>query len=379
MKAMRVVVLVAFAAGAVAGSLSLVPTWAQTVPITTVTGTVTANLGTTDNTVLDNIDADLTTIDGRVDGLETLIGTTNTSLSTIDGRVDGIEALLGTIDADTGNLATALGSVDLTEGDDGSVAGASDALRVITLSHYWNGSTWARAGQAVGGSGVIDGDTTRVTIATDDPVNDAAVELAAAINTSRLDVSLSTLPALVAGTANIGDVDVLSIAAGDNNIGNVDIVSSALPTGAATAANQTTELGYLDGLEGLIGTTNTNTANLAASTNHYRTSAGATEDEFQVKGSAGVITGGIVTNTNAAARYLRCADLLAVNTTPGTSTVAFGVAIPGSTTGAGFALPVPPGGVTFGTGITCWLVTGAADTDVAEVAANEIKVNLFYR
>jgi hypothetical protein len=35
-------------------------------------------------------------------------------------------------------------------------------------------------------------------------------------------------------------VQVLSIAAGDNNIGNVDIVSSALPTGASTAALQTT-------------------------------------------------------------------------------------------------------------------------------------------
>lgn len=36
-----------------------------------------------------------------------------------------------------------------------------------------------------------------------------------------------TLPALSAGTNNIGDVDVLSIAAGDNNIGNVDIASIA--------------------------------------------------------------------------------------------------------------------------------------------------------
>jgi len=39
------------------------------------------------------------------------------------------------------------------------------------------------------------------------------------------DVDVLTLPALVAGSANIGDVDILTIAAGDNNIGNVDIVS----------------------------------------------------------------------------------------------------------------------------------------------------------
>ena len=45
-----------------------------------------------------------------------------------------------------------------------------------------------------------------------------------------LDVDVTRLPALVAGTANIGDVDILSIAAGDNNIGNVDIVSGTITT-----------------------------------------------------------------------------------------------------------------------------------------------------
>lgn len=48
--------------------------------------------------------------------------------------------------------------------------------------------------------------------------------------TNGLDVDVTRLPALVAGTANIGDVDVLTIAAGDNNIGNVDL-ASAIPAG----------------------------------------------------------------------------------------------------------------------------------------------------
>ena len=48
-------------------------------------------------------------------------------------------------------------------------------------------------------------------------------------------VSLAAVPALVAGSANIGDVDIASIAAGDNNIGNVDIVS--LPALVAGSAN----------------------------------------------------------------------------------------------------------------------------------------------
>lgn len=57
----------------------------------TVDGTVTANLSATDNTVLDNIDADLTTVIGHVDGIETV---------------------LGTIDTDTSNMATSLGNLD---------------------------------------------------------------------------------------------------------------------------------------------------------------------------------------------------------------------------------------------------------------------------
>ncbi len=112
---------------------------------------------------------------------------------------------------------------------------------------------------------------------------------------------------------------------------------------------------------------------------HYRTSAGATEDEHEVKGSAGRLFSIVATNTNAAARYLRCANQVIGSTTPGTTTVFLGLAIPGATTGAGFTTNFGPSGVAFSTGLTCWLVTGAADSDVTEVAANEIKVNYVYK
>jgi hypothetical protein len=112
---------------------------------------------------------------------------------------------------------------------------------------------------------------------------------------------------------------------------------------------------------------------------HYRTSAGSTEDEHEVKATAGRLFSITATNTNASARYLRCSNLTAANTTPGTSTVFLGVAIPGQTTGAGITFSFAGSkGVAFSTALTCWLVTGAADTDVAEVAANEIKVVYAY-
>jgi hypothetical protein len=55
------------------------------------------------------------------------------------------------------------------------------------------------------------------------------------------------------------------------------------------------------------------------------------------------------------------------------------LAIPGATTGAGFVHSFGPNGMAFSTALTCAFTTGAADTDVAEVAANEIKATYTYK
>jgi hypothetical protein len=62
------------------------------------------------NALLTSIDGNLTTIDGRVDGLETLIGTTNSTLTIIDGRVDGLEALITSTNSKLDTLNTAVAS-----------------------------------------------------------------------------------------------------------------------------------------------------------------------------------------------------------------------------------------------------------------------------
>lgn len=124
-----------------------------------------------------------------------------------------------------------------------------------------------------GGSGTVDATTQRVVLATDvalptgtnsigqvtanagTNLNTSALALESGGNLAAAATSLATLDnivsgneaqvdivaALPAGTNNIGDVDVLSIAAGDNNIGNVDIVTVPTdPFGAnADAASAT--------------------------------------------------------------------------------------------------------------------------------------------
>jgi hypothetical protein len=61
--------------------------------------------------------------------------------------------------------------------------------------------------------------------------------------TNGLDVDVTRLPALAAGTNNIGDVDVLTLPelpAGDNNIGNVDVVT--MPNVTLAAGTNTNEV-----------------------------------------------------------------------------------------------------------------------------------------
>jgi hypothetical protein len=109
-----------------------------------------------------------------------------------------------------------------------------------------------------------------------------------------------------------------------------------------------------------------------ATTKRY-ISVGVTEDKHQICSAPCTLYSVTSTNTNAAARYLKCENDVTANTAPGTDVPELDLAIPGATTGAGITFQFPVGAA-FSVGLTCWLVTGTAEADVAEVAANEIKI-----
>ncbi len=70
-------------------------------------------LSNEDKAALDLINTNLGVLDGRVDGLETLITATNSALtSTLAGYLDGVEALLSTANTNSGNMVTALQIID---------------------------------------------------------------------------------------------------------------------------------------------------------------------------------------------------------------------------------------------------------------------------
>jgi hypothetical protein len=95
-----------------------------------------------------------------------------------------------------------------------------------------------------------------------------------------------------------------------------------------------------------------------------------------VKASAGTLYTLVVTNLNAAVRYLKVYNSASV--TVGTTTPVWTFAIPASTTGAGFNVPIPACGIAFSTGICLGMTTGIADNNTGAVAANEIIANYAY-
>lgn len=60
--------------------------------------------------------------------------------------------------------------------------------------------------------------------------------------------------------------------------------------GDATAANQTTIIGHVDGIEGLLGTIDTDTGNIATNTSNTASGVGATSDAAVAAGDAGSVT-----------------------------------------------------------------------------------------
>lgn len=154
---------------------------------------------------------------------------------------------------------------------------------------------------------------------------DAAIDVISGDAANGLDVDVTRLPALAAGTNNIGDVDVLTLpalVAGTANIGDVDVLTVPAPLSTAgggteatalrvTLASDSTGLVSVDDNGGSLTVDGTVTANLAAGTNNI--------------GDVDVLTLPAATNAGATAKT---SDY---DTGVGTDTVTmFGLALPAS-------------------------------------------------
>ena len=103
-------------------------------------------------------------------------------------------------------------------------------------------------------------------------------------------------------------------------------------------------------------------------------SVGTTEDKHAVCTGPCRVESILAGNVAATVAFLKCENDTSANTAPGTDTPEFSMPIPGAATGGGFMAPFPVGKY-FSNALTCWIVTGKADSDVAEVVANDVHLN----
>lgn len=174
---------------------------------------------------------------------------TSAKQDTIIGHVDGIEGLLTTIDADTSVLA----GVDFATGADvaslGVTGGGAEAtaLRVTIASD----STGVVSIDDNGGAITVDGTVT------------ADTEL----TTADLDTGGGTDTRAVVGIVGSasGGGQLIPGSSTDGLLVNLGANNDVTVSGVSTEANQTTIIGHLDGVEGLLTTIDTDTGNIVTS------------------------------------------------------------------------------------------------------------------
>lgn len=173
------------------------------------------------------------------------VGNTNVDVNTGNASAGTLRVVLASdqpvvsVDDNAGSL-TVDGTVTVTDG--------AGALNVIVDSSALpsGASTAANQSTANGLLTTIDADTGGILA-----------------DTAAIQTAVETLDNIVSGSE-----------------AQVDIVSSALPSGASTAANQSTIIGHVDGIETLLGTIDTDTG--AISTNSSTIAGAVSGSEMQV-------------------------------------------------------------------------------------------------
>lgn len=162
----------------------------------------------------------------KQDTAQTSLDAIKTAVEVLDNVVSGSEAqvdVVGALPAGDNNI----GNVDLASAIPAGTNNIGD-VDVLTVPADPFGAN-ADAAATAGSTGSIQAKL-RLLTSQLDAVKTAVETLDNAISGSEMQVDV--VGALPAGTNNIGDVDILSIAAGDNNIGNVDVVTlPATPAG----------------------------------------------------------------------------------------------------------------------------------------------------
>ena len=245
-------------------------------------GTWTVDLGATDNAVLDTIATPIATIGTTPLQRVAIFDASNAQITSFGG---GVQYTEGDTDAsitgtacmweDTSNTLVATSAakpfpVEIVAGaGSGGTAAADDA-------DFTAGTT---SGTPVMGvyestpSSVTDGDLGIAGITATRQLRTSAaqsgtwtVDLGATDNAVLDAIAASLAGTLTVGSHAVTNAGTFAVQAAQSGTWNITNVSGtvSLPTGASTAANQSTIIGHVDGIETLLGTIDADTSTLAA-------------------------------------------------------------------------------------------------------------------
>lgn len=262
----------------------------------------------------------------------------------------------------------------------------------------------ATEGSALGSGVLLQGDdgTDRKNVNVDATTGDVQVDVTNTVNVDgsgvTQPVSAASLPlptgAATAANQSTGNTALSAIQTAveliDNAVSGTELqvdVVAALPAGTNAigklAANDGVDIGDVDVATiaagaNLVGDVGISGARTSGGTTIFR-SIDLDESEEEVKGTAGQIYWLHAMNLSSAVLYLKVYNATAASVVVGTTTpvLTFPIATQGDTNGAGFTLTVP-NGIAFGTAITVAATTGIADNDTGAPGANVMVLNLGY-
>ncbi len=313
-------------------------------------------------------------------------GTASAQVTTVQG-IASMTPLLATV-TNAGTFAVQCSSGctgGTSDTDDASIATGQTIGLSGGLTQVYDGSVWRRltigtAGTASAQVLTIQGiaSMTKLLVTPDS----VALPANQSVNVAQL---AGTTTDTNSGSKSAGTLRVV-LATDQPALTNKLLVT---PDSVALPANQSVNVSQINGVTTTMGngasgtgvqrvtiaSDSTGTVTPAGQTLKRYISVGTSEDESQVKATAGVLLGVSARNAHATTiAYLKCTNLTAANTTPGSSTIFYEMIVPAA------------GGVvdreinaTFDTALTCYIVTGKTDADATEVAANDVSYNLTYR
>lgn len=402
----------------------------------TVTGTVTANLSATDNTVLDNIDANtdsLAVVGGGTEAtaLRVTIANNSTGVLSVDDNGatlsvdDGGGALTvdGSVTATLAAADNAVGRVKLTDGTD--VADVLDLTNSnpLTVAIVDGSGTQITSFGGSGGTSMTDdaaftpgsGSITPIGALFDDVTPDSVNEGDGGIVRMSANRNLYVTVRDAAGNErglNIDSNGALAITAASlpsHAVTNAGTFATQVDGAALTALQLIDDPVFADDAAFTIGTskvgvaggvvdeTSTDSADegdaaaiRVSATRQLvttvRPSSGGEgldifrsidldETEEEIKASAGKLYGWFIYNDGAAEVYVKLYNATAASVTVGSTTPVMTIPIPaGSGANVEFT-----NGITFSTAITAAATTGVADSDTAAPAANQVIANFLYK